>query len=80
MSDTRRKNTNWKIKVDPGGVATFDQAKLAVLMDIRDELQALNRIMSCSNTLAIPALLRSIGANTEKTASNTTKTRRKVSS
>jgi len=31
---------------------TMDGAQLAVLMDIRDELKAINRILHCSNTLA----------------------------
>jgi hypothetical protein len=35
----RRKDTEWDIQ-DP---MTFDKAKLAVLMDIRDELKELNR-------------------------------------
>jgi hypothetical protein len=44
----RHKNANWNCGED-GGTVSQDQARLAVLMDIRDELQALNRIMQCSN-------------------------------
>lgn len=41
-------------------------AQLGVLMDIRDELQALNRIFHCHNFLAVPAKLDAIVKNTKK--------------
>jgi len=63
MSDTRRRNLNWRIGE---GTVTGDQARLAVLMDIRDELQKLNRLLSCSNFTGIPDSLRAIRKNTNK--------------
>lgn len=57
MSDTRHKNTQWKIPDDNSGRVTWDGCKLAVLMDIRDELQRLNNLLRCPNFLAIPRKL-----------------------
>ena len=68
MSDRRCKNFNWTVRgpENQGGSASFPGAQLAVLMDIRDELQELNRRMACSDLLALPKLLRAIKSNTEK--------------
>lgn len=46
MSDTRNKNSNWCTR-DASGAISQEQARLAVLMDIRDELQAINRKLDC---------------------------------
>lgn len=59
----RHKNANWSLH-DPAG--SWNEAHIAVLMDIRDELQALNRIIGCANFLAIPMILRDISSNTKK--------------
>lgn len=50
--DSRHKNVNWEIKSvnEEGSVAKGD-ANLAVLMDIRDELQNLNRKMNNSGIM-----------------------------
>lgn len=63
MSDTRRKNTSWTL---PEGSLSYDAAQLAVLMDIRDELQAIRARLDCYETRAIPRYLRRISANTAK--------------
>jgi len=60
----RHKNQNWNLP-DPK-VETWEQVSVAVLMDIRDELQKLNRVFECRNTIAIPSLLRRIARNTAK--------------
>lgn len=39
---------------------TWDGAALQVLMDIRDQLQALNAVVNCPNALSIPQTLRDI--------------------
>lgn len=64
MSETRFKNWGWNASRSDGQVHGFDGAQLAVLMDIRDELQTLNRIIGCHNCIAIPDILRGIRANT----------------
>lgn len=48
MADTRRKNVQWTL---PTPVTDWDQVNSALLMDIRDELQTLNRTMSCSRVI-----------------------------
>lgn len=44
MADTRRKNTNWNLGEK---ITEWDQCSLAVLMDIRDELQGIRLLMNC---------------------------------
>lgn len=66
MADTRKKNINWTIKTNPNGTTPEQDAHLAVLMDIRDELQALNRVFGCQNFLEVPRILREIRRNTTK--------------
>lgn len=57
----RHKNINWTL---PDSVMTWDQAAVAVLMDLRDELQRLNALLHCSNAQNIPHILRRIEDNT----------------
>jgi hypothetical protein len=66
--DRRCKGFNWTVRGadQKEGSASWDGAQLAVLMDIRDELQELNRRLACSDLLALPKLLRAIKSNTEK--------------
>jgi hypothetical protein len=60
MADTRKKNTNWSIKTNSDGTTPTDDAHLAVLMDIRDELQQLNRLLHCRNFTGMPHELRQL--------------------
>lgn len=64
MTDLRKRNANWTLNVPYDGKFSPDQAQLAVLMDIRDELQTLNRVFSCHNFQTIPRKLDRISANT----------------
>lgn len=68
----KTKGVTWTIPgfYDPerntlNGVET-DYARLAVLMDIRDELKQLNRLLHCGNFVGMPGVLRQIAANTKK--------------
>ncbi len=66
MTDRRGKNVSW-IPLDVNGHApTWERIGIAVLMDIRDELQDLNGTLRCDNFLSIPRVLRRISANTAK--------------
>jgi len=65
MTDMRRKDGNWPVPRADGSVWTDDMS-LAVLMDIRDELKALNRLLNCPNFLGIFGELRGIRHNTTK--------------
>lgn len=42
MTDTRKKNHNWNCSA-----GSYDAAQLALLMDIRDELQAIRALANC---------------------------------
>ncbi len=65
----RHKNINWDLAEEingdgrPCGLA---RRQVAVLMDIRDELQTLNSVFACRNFLDVPQLLRDIKRNTTK--------------
>lgn len=66
---SRFRNIDWVIKQAPGrpdSASDVHEATLAVLMDIREELQAMRRVLQCSNTTAIPHTLNQIEKNTRK--------------
>jgi hypothetical protein len=51
----------------PGGSSYgYGTIHSALLMDIRDELQKLNALLSCRNFVAIPSTLERIARNTVK--------------
>lgn len=66
MTDKRGKNLNWQIAPNALGGWSWEGANLAVLMDIRDELQTLNRLLGCVNFMRIPLTLKEIRRNTAK--------------
>lgn len=49
MTDRRKRNLNWCVANESGGIydGPMDYRALAVLMDIRDELQAINSKLNC---------------------------------
>lgn len=56
-------NANWGL---PTKDYTWEHVKIALLMDLRNELKTLNRLIGCHNTMAIPGLLRDIKRNTTR--------------
>lgn len=54
----RHKDAQWSLP--EGKVETWEQASVAVLMDIRDELKTLNALLRCPNFIAIPQKLDAI--------------------
>ena len=65
--DTRHKDRNWNLPTrDNGAIETWDAIKIAVLMDIRDEMQKLNNLLGCPNFTGIPRSLTAIRRNTAK--------------
>lgn len=60
--DTRYAHCDW----DLGSPITWGKVQLALLMDIRDELQKLNKLLRCENFQAIPTTLSHIAVNTRK--------------
>lgn len=68
MVDRRSKNAQWHV-VDAFGRAysgSYNHAILAVLMDLRDELQAMRQRLDCWETREIPRHLREIAKNTRR--------------
>lgn len=55
---------------------SMEAAHLAVLMDIRAELQALNRIFNCGNFLNMPHHLRAVMETVKRTDKRFAKTRK----
>lgn len=71
MADTRKKNVNWTVATPNGDVPSWERASIAVLMDIRDEMQSLNMemrrlnaLLHCPNFIEIPRILRRVRSNT----------------
>lgn len=60
----RHKNGDWNIP--DGDELRWEHVPIAVLMDIRDELQKLNRLLYCNNFTRIPYKLDQIEENTRK--------------
>lgn len=54
---SKHKNVRWDL---PKQVDSWQQVEVAVLMDIRDELQKLNRLLGCSNFINMPRTLSRI--------------------
>ena len=61
---TRYKDIEWDLSGP--SLTTWEQAALALLMDIRDELKKLNVILYCNDFQSIPRWLRNINTNTRK--------------
>ena len=65
MPDFR--NTEWNLaESDNRTIASWEKVSIAVLMDIRRELRALNALLACPNFTGIPRTLKRISANTAK--------------
>jgi hypothetical protein len=64
--DRRKKNANWSVAEPDGTVPDWIRAQLAVLMDLRDELQAIRRLLECTKGQDIPRVLRQIRAHTSR--------------
>ena len=59
----RHKNLNWNLS---DGAQSWESVHTALLMDIRDELQRVNRVLACPDFLNIPYKLDTIVNNTKK--------------
>ena len=58
--------TDWTIWQNEDGKYHWDQVRVAVLMDIRQELRKLNQLLACDNFSSIPRSLRAITENTKR--------------
>lgn len=61
MANNRHKDRDWSDAPN-----TMEFGTIRVLMDIRDELQKLNRVFECGNFLRIPRDLAKIRAQTNR--------------
>lgn len=59
----RYRDRDWNL---PETLGSYDQVNAALLMDIRDELKTLNRLLRCPNFINIPSKLDAIRRNTAK--------------
>jgi hypothetical protein len=57
---SRHKDVKWDLSPDPPA----DHVTIAILMDIRDELQIISKVLTCHNTFTIPTYLRRISGFT----------------
>lgn len=69
----RYRERNWEL---PDQIQ-WDLVPIALLMDIRDELQRLNRVFACPNFQDVPGILRMIRAYTKDTSLNTDRKRQR---
>jgi hypothetical protein len=63
---TRLKNIGWNPGNDAGNADSWERVQIAILLDLRDELQKLNTLLHCHNAVDIPNILRRIDTNTHK--------------
>lgn len=59
----RHPYADWKLNER---CTSWEEVQVAVLMDIRDELQKLNNVLRCPNFMGIPWTLKRIASNTAK--------------
>lgn len=62
---SRYKDFDWHLPDASVYGHSWDSAKVALLMDIRDELKQINSTLGCRNTLDIPHHLRRIVEHTK---------------
>lgn len=63
----RFRNCNWNTPTPEGSTnVSNDEVKIALLMDIRDRLDRVLRVLECGNARDIPNILRRISRNTAK--------------
>jgi hypothetical protein len=63
---SRTRYIEWSVFPNSDNKVTQEEARLCVLMDIREELQKLNRLLNCGNFLGIPYSLNKIAKNTTR--------------
>lgn len=60
------RNVNWHVWQEDDGKYGNDAVMRAIMLDIREELKRLNRVLNCPNFIEVPAILRAIKQNTKK--------------
>ena len=64
----RHADKDWNLPIDNGRLNQHEWVSIhaAILMDLRDELRRIRRVLECRNFQRIPAALNGIRANTER--------------
>jgi hypothetical protein len=63
----RHKNVQWNLPAaNADHTVGWETIRVSVMMDIRDELQELNKLLGCQNFTNIPRTLRAIARNTAR--------------
>lgn len=62
----RPRNIEWNVEPNPDGHYGWDQVTAALLMDIRDELRALNMRLSCGNLSRLQRTLSRISGHVSR--------------
>lgn len=65
-SHAKHRNSAWSIWMDDQGKFDRDMVTRSILLDIREELRALNQVFSCFNFQRIPRVLDTIEQNTNR--------------
>lgn len=66
----------WLVRQNDDGTYNDNEARRALLLDIREHLRALRRVLECPNFLAIPSKLNAIVKHTKPKKKR--RTRKKV--
>ena len=59
-------NENWRVWQNIDGRYDPDSVQRAILLDIREELRTLTRLLNCKNFVEVPAILRHVIVNTTR--------------
>jgi hypothetical protein len=63
----RFKDVAWNLENEKGAIESWERVQIAVLMDLRDELKALNALLSCYHFMQIPHTLKRIDKRLSQT-------------
>lgn len=76
MPDMRKKNVTWSLNVNPNGTVSNGDAQLAVLMDIRDELQTIRNLAQCYRIPRALDAMHELGVDARRKKRNAAKKRK----
>ena len=62
----RPRNVDWAVWQSSDGKYDSDSVQRAILLDIREELRTLTKLLNCKNFVEVPAILRRVVVNTTR--------------
>lgn len=66
MADQRGRNLRWTPLDEQGTAPTWERAGIAILMDIRDELQFISGVLRCSRFQSLPYAVARVARYTSR--------------